>query len=258
MIGLGFSKGQAVLAISSSPAHLSTHGGSLRSQNRATSGCHHRWMNTALLIHLWWQKQPRDTQGRVPEKEDDFLQSSFVCDHITIATYILYYAFFFPVNHFNSCILCFTSYDVISHYGIFLCCVSPWRLTKKGVTCRRITTCLHMIESNYPAVVGICTVIFWNVAPCGLVNSCWYCSGVYCVFKQYKKTLDSEDRGKTLLREVGIYLSTGRNILEGLYVQLKAIWRYGVRRVCWVGQGVQGGGPRSSWGTIPIFPGENE
>ena len=166
--------------------------------------------------------------------------------------------FFFPVNHFNSCILCFTSYDVISHYGIFLCCVSPWRLTKKGVTCRRITTCLHMIESNYPAVVGICAVIFWNVAPCGLVNSCWYCSGVYCVFKQYKKTLDSEDRGKTLLREVGIYLSTGRNILEGLYVQLKAIWRYGIRRVCWVGQGVQGGGPRSSWGTIPIFPGENE
>jgi len=60
-----------------------------------------------------------------------------------------------------------------------------------------------MIESNYPAVVGICTVI-WNVVPCGLVNSCWYCSGVYCVFKQCKKTLDSENRGKTLLRNVGI------------------------------------------------------
>ena len=64
-----------MLAISSNPARLSVHGGSLTRQNSAASvvtrlgaGCHHIWMNTALLIHLWWKKQPRDTQGRVPEK----------------------------------------------------------------------------------------------------------------------------------------------------------------------------------------------
>ena len=90
-----------------------------------------------------------------------------------------------------------------------------------AVTRRRITTCLYMIESNYPAVVGICTVIFRNVTPFRLVNSC---SGAYCVFKQCEKTLDSENRGSTLLRNVGIYQSVGRNIPEGLYVQLKAIW----------------------------------
>jgi len=82
-----------------------------------------------------------------------------------------------------------------------------------------------MIESNYPAVVGKCGVIFWNVAPCRLVNSCWHWSWAYWVLKQCKKILDSDDRGNTLLQNVGIYQSTGRNIPEGLYVQLKAVWR---------------------------------
>jgi hypothetical protein len=91
-----------------------------------------------------------------------------------------------------------------------------------------------MIESNYPAVVGKSAVIFWNVAPCRLVNSCSHCSWAYCVLKQYKKTLDSEDRGNTLLRNVGIYQWTGRNIPEGLYVQLKVVGR---RAYMFSGQG---------------------
>jgi hypothetical protein len=45
---------------------------------------------------------------------------------------------------------------------------------------------------------------------------------------------DSEDRCNTLLRNVDIYQSTGRNIPEVLYVQLKAVWR---RACMFSGQG---------------------
>jgi hypothetical protein len=38
---------------------------------------------------------------------------------------------------------------------IFLCWIPPRRWPKKAETCRRFTTCLYMIVSNYSAFVGI-------------------------------------------------------------------------------------------------------
>jgi hypothetical protein len=101
--------------------------------------------------------------GHIPENEDECLKYMFVCNlnncyyHTHSAQSFL--SFF---NHVNSSILnpLLHIYDISSHYCIFLCSVPPWGWPKKAKTCRRFTTFLYILVSNYSAVVGIYMVTY--------------------------------------------------------------------------------------------------
>ena len=71
---------------------------------------------------------------------------------------------FILFNHFSLCIssLLFHINDITSHYHIPLSWLPSWKLQEKVGTCRRNTSCLCIIVSNYSAVVGVHIGLLWN------------------------------------------------------------------------------------------------